>query len=72
MHLHKFIYRARSGRLDVVKYLVGEKNADLTVQDNYGRAALDHAVRSGSKETVEYLKEMYDVYQSQFNLTNHL
>ena len=48
-------YAAKHGHLDIVKYLVEEKNCDVDCRDKNGDIPLHSAATGGSVNTVQYL-----------------
>jgi Ankyrin repeats (3 copies)/Ankyrin repeats (many copies) len=51
------VYAARSGALDVVRWLVEEQGADVNAKDSENRSPIFYACEEGCFETVKYLVE---------------
>lgn len=46
---------ASAGRIDMVIYMVEQRDADIHAKDDRGRSALDIARQNGHEEIIEYL-----------------
>jgi len=52
------MYASLEGHMDIIKYLIEEKQADITIKNREHQTAIEVAEDNANLEIVEYLKNL--------------